>query len=70
MNVRDILKEYLITHKYDGLFNAHGCCGCTIEDLISCDVGPIDGCEPGYKTTSDDPDFDFYITSVKEVSHE
>lgn len=46
-DVREIVREYLVAHGYDGL--CLGCeCGCTIDGLEPCDDGPWD-CHPGYK---------------------
>ena len=46
MNVKEILKQWLIDHGYDGLAGDE--CGCGLDDLIQCDGDPSD-CHPGYK---------------------
>lgn len=50
MEVVDIVKEYLIKNKYDGLYSCESgdlCC-CTIDDLEPC--GEMRGnCEAGHK---------------------
>jgi len=48
MNVRDIVKEYLQQHGYDGLFRNGPGCGCGIDVLMLCQEA-CDQCEPGYK---------------------
>ena len=46
MTVKEIIKEYLKTNGYGGLYS--GFCGCEMEDLFPC--GEYCGqCEPGYK---------------------
>jgi len=49
--VREIIKEYLIKHGYDGLYETkHNECACEVDDLIPCD-GECADCAPGYKIT-------------------
>lgn len=51
MNVREIIKEWLTTHGYDGLAGDE--CGCTLDDLIpgsgECEV---ENCKPGRLQTT------------------
>jgi hypothetical protein len=61
--VRDIVKQYLIDHDYDGLYNDNEC-GCTLEDLASCSNESILDCIPGVKTKC--PNGDFWIRPGKE----
>ena len=50
MNVREIIKTYLVEHGYDGLYAEE--CGCALDDLIPC--GDYAGdCQPGYKVRCD-----------------
>ena len=56
MDVRDIVKEYLIANGYDGLYDPLGDCGCIIDDLFPCDVSGM--CCPGYKVPCP-PDCEF-----------
>ena len=49
VNVRQIVKDYLIKNKFDGIWNAEIPCGCEINDLMPCEDWGIDICEPGYK---------------------
>ena len=46
MTVHEIIKQYLETHGYDGLFCA-GECSCRGDDMCPCSENPLD-CEPGY----------------------
>lgn len=47
MNIREIIKEYLLKNGFGGLFNNEDC-GCDIDDLFPCDNCP-DECVPAYK---------------------
>lgn len=64
MNVRKILEQHLDRHGFDGLWNSNIECGCLLDDLCPCDNIDLD-CEPGYKIPSDNPEFDWLITSEK-----
>lgn len=55
MTVNDIVKEWLITNGYEGLYNGSEYCGCDIEDLNACG-GPMGGCQPAYKHLSGEGD--------------
>lgn len=46
--VEDIVKSYLVTNGYDGLYNDMGECGCTFEDFAPCE-GDFSECQPGHK---------------------
>ena len=46
-DVREIVKEWLRAHGYDGL--CYYDCGCEIEDLMPC-TGYSADCQPGYRT--------------------
>ena len=64
MNVREIVKQYLVECDYDGLFNEE--CGCELTDLMPCDDMAIPECEPGYKYRADpDTGWDFVIGPKK-----
>ena len=71
MNVKQIVKEYLKTNGYDGLFNENGECCCNFEEIEGCpfcDDIPCD-CRPGYKVPCpDDCDIEhnFHISSIKQ----
>ncbi len=69
MNVKEIVKEYLVKNGFDCLFCAEG--ECYIDDLMPCNRPLID-CEPGYKIPCQnkgfdicDYDCDFHIISSK-----
>lgn len=48
MNLREIVKQYLMVHQFDGLLNQENECGCDLEDFMRCDeLSPF--CIPGYK---------------------
>lgn len=61
--VKEIVKQYLIKHGYDGLCRDY--CGCELDDLMPCEeISP--GCIPGYRHTDPDGEVDFIITPNKE----
>jgi len=47
--VQDIIKDYLKTNGFGGLFNADGECACELLDLFPCEA-PGEKCEAGYKS--------------------
>ena len=60
MNVREIIKEYLLKHGFTGLCSEE--CGCEISDLFPCLVWAtsMDYCVPGYRVDCDDEDCEYY----------
>lgn len=46
MNGADIVREYLVSHHYDGLIG--DCCTCVLDDLMPCCDSAME-CEPGYR---------------------
>lgn len=69
VNLYEIVKNYLIAHGYDGLYNTYLDCGCEIDDLFPCDSCEGE-CQPGYKVDCDCTDgswreHDFHIVSEK-----
>lgn len=52
MTIRDIVREYLVAHGYDGLANSEDWdgCGCGVDDLMPCDE-PYPICQPARKMT-------------------
>ena len=46
MKCKEIIKDYLKEHGFDGLFNRDGECGC--EGDAPCDSGELPDCEPAY----------------------
>lgn len=53
MLIKEIVKEWLNQHDYDGLFNDY--CGCEISDLMPCGE-PGMACEAGKKTPCPGPE--------------
>jgi len=52
MNVKEIVREYLRTHGFDGLCCPDAGCACLIDDLEPCsEMGSQ--CEPGYRGPCD-----------------
>jgi len=64
MTVLDIVKEYLIKNKYDGLYGFY--CGCSIDDLMPCCWEGTADCEPGHKVPCDCGEGCEYHIKVKE----
>lgn len=52
MQMKDIIKDFLIKNGFDGLLNNDLDCGCELDDLLPCDWHCGD-CIPGYKTMED-----------------
>jgi len=53
-NVNSIIREWLDTHSFDGLYSPNEC-ACLKDDLFPCGDGPYAECCAGYKRT-DEPD--------------
>jgi len=53
MELKEIVKEWLKQHNYDGLFNDD--CGCIISDLMPCNE-PGTQCEAGHATPCPGPE--------------
>ena len=67
MPVKEIVKEWLTQHKYDGLFSESGECACVTNDLMPCDSEGIGCCEPGYLMDCDcGEEHDFHIGLKEE----
>lgn len=67
MTVKEILQTWLKDNGYDGLYHP-GDCGCSIEDLITCD-DDCSNCEPGYKhIVNNDSDVDIMYCGIKEIT--
>lgn len=50
MNIQSILKDWLTSHGYDGLYSKDYECGCFLEDeLCPCDEPFSTRCFAGYK---------------------
>jgi hypothetical protein len=62
MNVRDIVRIYLLKHRYEGLYTSGGC-ACRLCNLMPCDElhGDCGDCEPGYLQPLGDDEDDWKI---------
>ena len=60
MNVKEIVLDYLLKNKYEGLFNEGSECGCLIDDFMPCCDGLCVDCQPGYKLPGDE-ECDFLV---------
>ena len=49
MDVKAIVKQWLIDNKYDGLWSDMGDCACPVDDLFPCNMEGVQDCEPGVK---------------------
>jgi len=66
MNVRELLAEALVRHKFDGLYNEKEGCACLPDDLAPCGNDPWP-CHPGYKTPCTCNDgHDFHISPERD----
>jgi len=63
-DVREIVKEWLEQHGYDGLCSDNWECGCTLDDLMPCCEACTE-CLAGYKRPGD-AECDFYINPEKQ----
>lgn len=64
-NVKEICKDWLQTHGYDGLCNDE--CGCRIDDLMACS-DMCESCEAGYLLPGD-ADAEWYIGTKKPAQN-
>jgi len=48
MNLKDIIRDWLVAHKCDGLSNPREECGCGLDDLMPCGEPGMD-CEASRK---------------------
>lgn len=75
MTVKEIVKEWLETNGYDGLFY-EGECGCLIDDLMPCALYASEFsavCEPGYRQPPPagyEDDYDFFVGPEKPKEKE
>ena len=53
MNVKEIVKDYLVKNGYGGLYNKSECC-CSINRLMDCGVEELVKCRPAYTHIVDD----------------
>lgn len=64
MEVKDILIDYLKTHRFGGLFNDVVDCGCGISNFAPCGEIQLD-CEAGYEVACDCGEHDCHIQRDK-----
>jgi len=55
MTIEEIVKAWLESNGYDGLFYDNFACGCELNDLMPCGV-PYLGCSAGYKVPCPGPE--------------
>ena len=63
--VKEIVRQYLVRHGYDGLCADGYECGCDLKRLMHCAFNPRN-CRPGYKTGDPSGQFLYLIGSEKE----
>jgi len=66
ISVKEIVKQYLINHGYDGLYSDLLECGCSVDDLMPCS-GNACGCRSGYKVDDPSDQFEFLIVPEKDT---
>jgi len=66
--VKQIVRQYLGRHGYDGLYSDLLECGCSLDDLMPCsgDTFRPHGCQPGYKVADPSDEFEFLIVTKEE----
>ena len=47
MTIKEIIKQYLEEHGYDGLYSCCVDCACSLDELFGCEY-PQPDCTPGY----------------------
>jgi len=66
--IKEVIKQYLIENKYDGLCSSDYECACAVEDLFPCMEVRTD-CFVGYKRQCDcEMNCDFHIGYEKELN--
>lgn len=68
--VKEIVKQYLIKHGYDGLYSDLFECGCHVGHLMPCErftnKDPY-ACFPGYKVEDPSDEYEFLIVAEKDT---
>jgi len=62
ITIKQILHNWLMENKYDGLCNED--CGCKCSDFMPCDTPKID-CEPAYISKENDGYHNYLMTPEK-----
>ena len=66
MKIKEMVTQYLINNKYDGLCSDWVDCGCILDDLMPCGE-PRPDCFAGYKIACDcDMKCDFHVGEEKQ----
>lgn len=65
MTVREIIRQYIVAHGFDGLFNDEKECACLREESFPCAEYWLLDCEPGYRTPCDCGEHEFHIVRDK-----
>ena len=63
-SIKEIVKEYLIEHHFDGL--AGDFCGCGLNDLFPCECNSAN-CMPGYEKICSNCRDHFYTSDKCEI---
>ena len=68
MTIRDIVKDWLVTHKCDGLCNNDVECSCILDDLMPCGAPGMDcvAAREGEAPENADPDIDIWMYPIAE----
>jgi len=69
INVKKIVRDYLIANNYDGLVDSDGGCGCWLDDLFPCDL-PCQTCRPGYKGPDPEHEAPWLIYPTREAAQQ
>lgn len=59
--IGEILEAYLVTHRFDGLWNNDADCACVTDHLFPCGEPNHEHCRPGWKSKCDCGEHDFHI---------
>ena len=65
MTAKEIMKNWLQEHYYDGLCHVPTECGCGLDDLIGPCEGMQEDCQPAHKIT-DDQESPWYVVGWKK----
>jgi hypothetical protein len=66
ITVKEIVRQYLVKHGFDGLYSENGQCGCSLPDIMECDSIGVELCKPGYKVDDPSGEFEFLIVPREE----
>jgi len=69
ITVKEIVRQYLIEHGYDGLYSEPGQCMCDLDSLMFCDMAGIGGYKPEDKVDDPTGEFEYRIVPEMEIHH-